>query len=952
MEIGSNRIKGSLTLQELQYQWMQVDGIFGGIVRNWEISENDSKLLVEDCLFEFCCGSLFRHQMVLNGRLLYSGTTIFGISITEQIGGRGRILDCKVPVDTLIFENNTTTGAGLTVLNQECLIEYGVINHNTFINNTKYPFLNQYWKEVYYTNNLFVNANWVGEDQENVATGGQDPDALLHGLVGLDTITTDIWCNGKFLNADSTALTDDVDEISDYIWYAADNVCVQSATLDAYYGGEPNDGIEGAPASYLTWGGLGDGPWKVVNVPGIFMNSRTEALVADHDNIKAENNSIYEYTAEELGFGTDPLPQAAANVYVQWNRSQWQVPDVETPDIQLTRFGDYDPLTIPGIETEDSDEGGITKISDMIEDFSYTMDLVSQSDGMPIGALHWDDIAFDSDASLAAIQRAYGSYGSVITFQVDLNQVSDLYDNGYVWLTFASPETRILMSDMNGDGIYSCAYEADPETILEYTFSYQNGPDTTVNYTVEDVPEECRNSNLMRALEVPFDNLILPAYEYESCSEAPVLVSHIAVSGAGAATSVVEGSTLQMEASITPSDAEDKTVSWSVNDPAIATIDENTGLLTGITGGVVTVTATANDRLGVSGTLDVTVDALVAGITVAGAGGATSLLMGAMLQMEAIITPLDAADKTVSWSVADPSIATINVSTGLLTGVSGGEVIVIATANDGSGVSGTLGVTVVSLVESIAVSGAGGATKVSAGSSLQMEASVLPADATDHTVSWSVDDPAIATIAETTGLLTGVSGGSVTVTATANDGSGIFGTMDVTVEALVTEITVSGAGGETSVLIGATLQMEATVLPSYAADKTVSWSVLDESIASIDVNSGLLTGIKAGEVTVLAVAKDGSGVAGGTDVTVLSSEPNSVFERESGELKFYPNPASDHIFLKDEAIADINIYTLLGKLVLSKQYVSSVNVEGLKPGSYIVEIKADDETVIGSLIIE
>jgi hypothetical protein len=284
---------------------------------------------------------------------------------------------------------------------------FGFINHNTFINNTKYPILNQYWKECYYTNNLFVNANWVGEDRENTLTGGADPDTSARSLVGLNIITVHQWVDAKYLNADSTQLTSDVDEISDYIWYAADNVCVSSSTLDAYYHGTPNDGIEGAPASYLNWGGLGKGPWKVIYVPGIFMNSRTANLIADNDNIKAENNIVYEFPAEDMGFGTDPLPQAAADVYIEWNRSRWGVPDVTAPDIQITHFGDWDANTIPGIETENSTSGGITKISDMVEDFSYTADLTSKSDGLRIGALHWNDEAFDPQASLAAIKNAY-----------------------------------------------------------------------------------------------------------------------------------------------------------------------------------------------------------------------------------------------------------------------------------------------------------------------------------------------------------------------------------------------------------------------------------------------------------------------------------------------------------------------------------------------------------------
>ena len=406
--VTGNVIKGSLVFQGIHFQLMQTDGAFAGDWEgHWRLSVDGSRLVVEDCFFEFCDGVLFNTDGIENGQTMIFRNNYFRDFHQGSQWWAGRVVNCKVPVDTLIYENNTTTGAGLTVLGQECMFEYAMINHNTFINNTKYPFLDQYWKECYFANNLFVNANWVGEDRENVATGGQDPDALLHGLVGLDTITTNIWINSKFYAnpSDSTGLRDDVDEISDYIWYAADNVCVASATLDNYYNGTVDGVFDDAPASYLTWSGLGSGPWKVVNVPGIFMNERTEALIADWDNIKAENNHVYEMTAEAMGFGTDPLPQAAADVYIVWNQAQWGVPDVTAPNLGPTYFGDYDPTTIPGVETEDG--AGITKISDLIEDFSYDADIVSNIDGLPIGALHWDDIAFDSEALTALVKQGY-----------------------------------------------------------------------------------------------------------------------------------------------------------------------------------------------------------------------------------------------------------------------------------------------------------------------------------------------------------------------------------------------------------------------------------------------------------------------------------------------------------------------------------------------------------------
>jgi hypothetical protein len=476
--VGSNEIKGSFTLKGVQMPWLQTDGDDGNAYWSlFSISGNGSKLLVDDCLFEMGLGVLFATDGVENGQVDILRNNYFRDFHDGQQWWAGRILNCKVPVDTLIYENNTCTGCGLTVLGQECMMAFGFINHNTFINNTRYPFLNQYWKEVYYTNNLFVNANWVGEDRENVATGGTDPDTSLHCLVGLDTITIHQWLDAKYMNADSTALTSDVDEISDYTWYAEDNVCVSSNTLDAYYHGTPNDGIEGAPASYLNWGGLGTGPWKVTNVPGIFMNWRTKKLIADNDNIRAENNIVYEFSAEDMGFGTDPLPQEAADVYIDWNRSKWGVPDVTTPDISITHFGDYDPNTIPGLvdgaETEDA-QTGITRISDLIEDFSYTKALPSHIDGLPIGALHWVDMDYDHDTQLLSVKAKYcGTCGlgvkpveanSLFVYPNPVKSVLHVYDSKNADITIMTLDGRVVKSAKNvpfisvsdlADGMYT-----------------------------------------------------------------------------------------------------------------------------------------------------------------------------------------------------------------------------------------------------------------------------------------------------------------------------------------------------------------------------------------------------------------------------------------------------------------------------------------------------------------
>jgi hypothetical protein len=124
-----------------------------------------------------------------------------------------------------------------------------------------------------------------------------------------------------------------------------------------------------------------------------------------------------------------------------------------------------------------------------------------------------------------------------------------------------------------------------------------------------------------------------------------------------------------------------------------------------------------------------------------------------------------------------------------------GLATVLVTARDGTIRTYTInfGFTVAPvLVSSITATGAGSATSVVNRAVLQMSATVLPTDAANPGVAWSVTaDTGTATINATTGLLTATSVGAVTVTATANDASDITGSKTITVNPiLVSSITI------------------------------------------------------------------------------------------------------------------------------------------------------------------
>src|SRR5690606_23561014 len=176
-----------------------------------------------------------------------------------------------------------------------------------------------------------------------------------------------------------------------------------------------------------------------------------------------------------------------------------------------------------------------------------------------------------------------------------------------------------------------------------------------------------------------------------------------------------------------------------------ATIN-TTGLVTAVSSGTVTAVATANDGSGVQGSLVITISNQlipVTSIVVTGAGGSSTITQdNGTLALTATVLPTNATNKTVTWSITNGTgQATIN-SSGVVTAIANGTVTASATANDGSGVYGELVITIggqIIPVTGITVSGAGGSITITQDNgTLALTATVLPTNATNKTVAWSI----------------------------------------------------------------------------------------------------------------------------------------------------------------------------------------------------------------------
>src|SRR6218665_2742043 len=229
----------------------------------------------------------------------------------------------------------------------------------------------------------------------------------------------------------------------------------------------------------------------------------------------------------------------------------------------------------------------------------------------------------------------------------------------------------------------------------------------------------------------------------------------------------------------------------------------------------------------------------------------SALTAGGTQQLKAVVTPADAANQEVTWSSSDPAVATVNAA-GLVTGLTEGKATVTAAAKDGSDVKGTATVTVtLKKVTSITVTSS--STAVAVGSTQQLTAAVLPEDAADKGVTWSSSDISKATVDPSTGLVSGLSTGAVTITAAAKDGSGITGAVELTVTQRAISIAITPAE-PSAVGVNKTLALTATVLPSTAL-QTVMWTSSLPNIAAVS-SAGVVTGVARGTAGITVAAAD------------------------------------------------------------------------------------------------
>lgn len=155
----------------------------------------------------------------------------------------------------------------------------------------------------------------------------------------------------------------------------------------------------------------------------------------------------------------------------------------------------------------------------------------------------------------------------------------------------------------------------------------------------------------------------------------------------------------------------------------------------------------------------------------------TTIKVGGTETLTATVEPANATNKAVTWSSSDASIAT--VKDGVVTAVTPGTAKITVTTVDGNKTA-TCEVTVTTAT--VPVTGVTldpTSLTLDVNQTATLTATITPNDATNQNVTWTSDNPSVATVSG--GVVTAVAPGEATITATTQDGSGKTATCTVTV---------------------------------------------------------------------------------------------------------------------------------------------------------------------------
>ena len=224
------------------------------------------------------------------------------------------------------------------------------------------------------------------------------------------------------------------------------------------------------------------------------------------------------------------------------------------------------------------------------------------------------------------------------------------------------------------------------------------------------------------------------------------------------------GDSEELIATFTPENTTDKSLSWTSDNPKIATVVD--GVVKGVAKGKTTITVTTTNGKTATSTIIVKEKAKVEADSISLNKTTVTILEGEEDTLIATITPSNTEDKAIIWTTSNSKIAT--VKDGKVVGVSEGTAKITAKTNNNKTATATYIVTKKEKVTVSEINIVEDAIALTYGDERTVNLTLTPNNASDKTITWTTNNPKIAIVEN--GKVTATGMGVATITATTSNG--------------------------------------------------------------------------------------------------------------------------------------------------------------------------------------
>ncbi|MGI6711101.1 MAG: Ig-like domain-containing protein [Bacilli bacterium] len=399
-------------------------------------------------------------------------------------------------------------------------------------------------------------------------------------------------------------------------------------------------------------------------------------------------------------------------------------------------------------------------------------------------------------------------------------------------------------------------------------------------------------------------------------------ITSINLSGAN---EVLQGNKIKLNVTYTPAN-EPATFTYASSNTSVAIVDA-AGWVTGVSGGVVQITASLVGDPEKKANFTVTVIPLPTGITIS---GASTVSYGQNIILTATAIPTGATN-IVTWTSSDSTVVTIDVN-GRVTGMKVGTATITATSIVSASIKATHQVTV---TDQMSITLNPTSLNLVAGSNQTLTATVVAASLTDKSVSWSSSNTSVATV-DSNGKVTAVAAGSANIIAKLNANNSIQAQASVTVTAPSLP-TISLSNNTLSLVVGDTKTLTATV--GNTSNTSVTWSSSATSIATVDSN-GKVTAVKAGTATITATSVADTSVKATCAVTVTAPPTTGLTVTADPSATIQVGASGYQLYVKDSS--GTNVSRLECTFTPSDATIATVSqygtISALKAGTVTINV--------------